>query len=177
MNLSLKSWSLFILTSMLFCISTANAEGWDLPTKQSPRPETTNGIPHIQIGADPMPELSEQLSNRVAKITGVELRNTIVGRAGSTGFWVDEATRLTRPDSLIRGREFAHCHPDGSLHASLPAELALKAIEKGWAIHHPWAANKAGLEGFVMIYTPMTTQELDVVVQLVEESYRFVTTR
>jgi len=145
-----------------------------LPKRDTPRPVTTDGIPHIQIDVEAVPEIVAELLDRVSTIPGVELRRTIVGRAGSTGFWVEDDTKLARPESIIRGREFAHLHPDGSLHASLPPELALNAVDAGWAIHHPWAAKKRGLEGFVMIYTPMSDDELDVVFELVKESYAFV---
>ncbi len=177
MKLSLATRLAIILTGMVWSMSTAYAQDWNLPEKKSPRPETTTGIPHIQIDVESVPELSAQLSDRVSKIEGVELQSTNVGRAGSTGFWVGDSISIARPESTIRGREFAHCHPDGSLHASLPVELAREAVEAGWATPHPWAARKPGLQGFVMIYTPTTQDELDVVVQLIEESYRFVTSR
>ncbi len=176
MQLTLKLRCLLIASVINIVFSTAAAEDWEMPINKTPRPQTTTGIPHIQIGVDPVPELSQQLADRVAKISGVELQNTNVGRAGSTGFWVSDSVAITRTESTIRGREFAHCHPDGSLHASLPKELASQAVEAGWAIHHPWASKKPGLQGFVMIYTPTTSEELDVVFRLVEESYRFVTT-
>lgn len=73
------------------------------------------------------------------------------------------------------GREFAHLHKDGSLHASLKPELAVEAIEAGWAVAHPWANQRKGWEGFVMIFTPTTSDELEVVKRLVEDSYSFVT--
>ncbi len=158
-----------------FWVMPVVAELANLPERTGPRPITTEGIPHIQIGVQAVPEISAQLLERVAKIAGVEQRGTIVGRSGSTGFWLQEDVALTRPESIIRGREFAHLHPDGSLHASLPPELAQQAIHTGWAIAHPWAAHKEGLEGFVMIYTPMSTAELDVVHQLIIESFKFMT--
>lgn len=151
------------------------AEPLNLPERNSPRPETTDGIPHIQIDVAPVPELSTELLQRVARISGVDLRRTIVGRSGSTGFWLSDDMKLARPDAMVRGREFAHLHPDGSLHASLPPEVAVEAIKTGWAVYHPWASKKKGLEGFVMIYTPQNTQELDVVFQLIVASYESVT--
>ncbi|MDD9922576.1 MAG: DUF5519 family protein, partial [Boseongicola sp.] len=72
-------------------------------------------------------------------------------------------------------REFAHIHPDGSLHASLSPELAKRAVETGWAVAHPWADQRPGWEGFVMIFTPTSESELDVVFGLVKDSYEFVT--
>lgn len=175
MNLSLKGWCLPIVATIAFWAIPAFAELRNLPNRETPRPLTTDGIPHIQIDVEAVPELSAELLHRVSKISDVELRGTVVGRSGSTGFWLNEEIKLARPDAIVRGREFAHLHPDGSLHASLPPSLAVKAIQAGWATPHPWAAKKRGLEGFVMIYTAGSTDELEVVFQLVMESYRFVT--
>lgn len=175
MKFSSRGYRLLILLVNIFWAIPTFAEPWSLINRETPRPETTAGIPHIQLGVNAVPELSAELLQRVAKIASVDLRSTIVGRSGSTGFWLHEDITLARPESIIRGREFAHLHPDGSLHASLPPELALIAIEAGWAIHHPWAAKKRGMKGFVMIYTPMSNNELEVVFRLVMESYGYVT--
>jgi len=74
------------------------------------------------------------------------------------------------------GREFAHIHPDGSLHATLPPERAQEAIAAGWAERHP-IVEQLGMSGLAMLYTPRTMEELDVVVELVVDSYNFVTGR
>ena len=175
MNFLLRGWCLLVVVTSACWAIPATAELRNLPIRESPRPVTTDSIPHIQIDVEAVPELSAELLRRVSKIAGVELRSTVVGRSGSTGFWLNEDINLARPDAIVRGREFAHLHPDGSLHASLSPELAVKAIEAGWAIQHPWAAKKRGLNGFVMIYTPVSKSELEVVFDLVMESYRFVT--
>ncbi len=175
MKLSLKVCCLLIsVAGTVWALSIA-AEDLKLPPRTGPRPVTTDGIPHIQIDVQAVPELSTELLQRVSEIAGIELRGTIVGRAGSTGFWLRDETKLARAGSMIRGREFAHLHPDGSLHASLPPELARVAVDAGWAVPHPWAASKPGMQGFVMLYTPESTEQLDVVFQLVQKSYRFVT--
>jgi len=175
MNFSLRGYCLLMIVTNVLWVIPASAELRNLPDRENPRPETTDGIPHIQIDVEAVPELSAQLLLQVSKIAGVELRGTVVGRSGSTGFWLHEDINLTHPEAVVRGREFAHLHPDGSLHASLPPELAVKAIEAGWAIHHPWAAKKQGMKGFVMIYTPVSMDELEVVLHLIMESYAFVT--
>jgi len=48
-------------------------------------------------------------------------------------------------------------------------------VQAGWAVAHPWADQRAGWEGFVMIYTPTTQAELDFVLQLVRVSYTYIT--
>jgi hypothetical protein len=60
-------------------------------------------------------------------------------------------------------------------HASLHLDTARTAIGAGWAVAHPWADQRAGWEGFVMIYTPITETELEVVLQLVRGSYTYNT--
>ena len=175
MRFSLRGCCLLIIVTNAFWAIPVSAELRNLPIRENPRPETTDRIPHIQIDVEAVPELSEELLQRVSEIAGVDLRGTIVGRFGSTGFWLHENIKLARPGAIVRGREFAHLHPDGSLHASLPPELAVEAIEAGWAIPHPWAAKNRGLKGFVMIYTPLSKDELEVVFHLIMESYGFIT--
>lgn len=147
----------------------------ELPTRTTPIPETTNGVPHVQIGVKPVPEISEALLDKVATIPGVDIRNTVISLPGALGFWINDDVAVARPEVIVGGREFAHIHPDGSLHASLPPALAQHAVNAGWAVSHPWANQRPGWEGFVMIFTPTNAEELDVVLDLVQASYDFVT--
>lgn len=154
-----------------------SAQEMNLPQRETPRPETTNGVPHVQIGVDANPELSKELLRRVATLPGVVLGETRVSLPGAIGFRLNGDVTLARPEAIVGAREFAHVHPDGSLHASLRPETARAAVEAGWATSHPWSNQRAGWEGFVMIYTPVTAAELDVVFQLVQSSYAYVTGR
>ena len=149
----------------------------NLPVRDTPRPQTTNGVPHVQLGVEARPKLSRELVRRVGEFPGVNVGATRVSLPGAIGFQLAEGVPVARPDVIVGGREFAHVHPDGSLHASLQPDVARDAVEKGWATPHPWAFQRAGWEGFVMIYTPVSEEELDVVYRLVESSYAFVTGR
>jgi phospholipase/carboxylesterase len=80
---------------------------------------------------------------------------------------------LAHPEAIAAGREFAHIHPDGSLHVSLPLERAREAVEKGWAEPHP-IAHYLGNEGMVMLYTPLDEVELEIIFGLILDSYNFV---
>jgi hypothetical protein len=91
------------------------------------------------------------------------------------GFRLADNLPLVRPDAIVGGREFAHVHPDESLHASLSRETARAAVAAGWATPHPWSDQRQGWEGFVMIYTPVSEDELEVVFHLVQSSYTYVT--
>ncbi|MEW2916618.1 luciferase family protein [Ruegeria sp. ANG10] len=153
------------------------AQTTQLPERTTPRPETTSGVPHVQIGVEAVPELTEDLLRRVNEIPDVEIRETVVSLPGAKGFWLADNIPLERPEVIVGGREFAHVHPDGSLHASLDPKTARAAIDSGWAVAHPWSQKRPGWEGFVMIFTPSSADELEVVFQLVLGSYNYVTGR
>lgn len=163
------------LVLAIIAASAAAAEPESLPVRTGAIPATTKGVPHVQIDVAPVPKISAELLRRVSTLPGVEIRPTVVSLPGAKGFWLNEKQPLARPEVIIRGREFAHLHPDGSLHASLSPELADRAVKSGWAIHHPWAKRRRNWAGFVMIYTPRSQDELDVVFRLVAGSYSFVT--
>jgi len=150
----------------------------EIPMRDGPRPETTQGVPHIQLGVAPIaPDLLDEMLRRVEAIPGVSVRPTVISLPGAKGFWLEESLSLAHPEAIVGGREFAHVHPDGSLHASLHPDWAKAAIRAGWAAAHPWAARRPGWDGFVLLYTPRTEAELDVVFRLILGSYSFITGR
>jgi hypothetical protein len=155
----------------------ATAGTLQLPARTMQRPATTNSVPHVQVNVETVPELNDELLRRVSGIPHVEVRNTVVSLPGAKGFWLADELPLAHPEVIVGGREFSHVHPDGSLHASLHPETARAAVKAGWAVPHPWANRRAGWEGFVTIYSPLTVDDLDVVFQRVLESYSFVTGR
>lgn len=159
----------------LATIAGAHAE--TLPQRDGPRPETTNSVPHVQLRLESKETLKRELLRRVSELPGVNLGATRVSLPGATGFRLQADLALARPDVIVGGREFAHMHADGSLHASLHPEKAKAAISAGWAVSHPWSQQRKGWEGFVMIYSPTSLAELEVVVSLIRGSYTFVTGR
>jgi len=169
--LSYKIWAGLI--SSLFIAGTSWAT--DLPKRQTPAPETTNSVPHIQYNVTPDPKLSAALIDRISDLPGVYTAKTTNSLAGARGFRLRSDTKVSRPSSLLGGREFAHLHADGSLHAFLPPVLAKDAIKKAWGTWHPWAGQNPGWDGFIMIYTPSSEQELDTVSELLKASYIYVT--
>jgi len=145
-----------------------------LPERQGPRPATTGSVPHQQIGVEAIPEVNAELFRRAFALPGVENRPSTFSLPGARGIWITNDVRIIRPDQIVSRREFAHIHPDGSLHASLPPDRALEAVEAGWAEPQP-IAERLGVPGLVMIYTPQTLDQLETVLQLVVDSYNFVT--
>lgn len=170
-------FTILAAASLFASVTSTFAQDVSFQNREGPRPETTNGVPHIQLDVEPVPELTELMLKHVEGFSGVALGSTRVSLPGAVGFQLNIDVSLAEPDAIVGGREFAHVHPDGSLHASLEPEMARAAVSAGWATPHPWADQRPGWEGFVMIYTPTTKAELDVVLQLVRGSYSYVTGR
>jgi|GEM_PF-729077 hypothetical protein len=182
MKMNFRTTGRFLLAGMLIMLGAtilasfpAFAASDTLPVRSGPAPYTSKHVPHIQVGVEAVPEVSAALLRRVEDMPGVSIRDTIVSMAGALGFWLDESIPTAHPEVIVKGREFGHIHPDGSLHISLSPGLAARAVEAGWAIAHPWAKTRPGWEGFVMIYTPRTMAEMETVFQLVRGSYEFIT--
>ncbi|GIW20696.1 MAG: hypothetical protein KatS3mg065_0992 [Chloroflexota bacterium] len=147
-----------------------------LPVRLGPRPPTTRGMPHMQLGVVPDPAIVAELARRAFALPDVVERPTVVSVPGARALWLTDAAPIARPEAIVAGRELSHIHPDGSMHLPLPVERAREADAAGWAEPHPIAA-ALGLDGLVLAYTPRTANELDVLWSLVIESYRFVTGR
>ncbi|WP_420334322.1 luciferase family protein [Roseibium sp.] len=179
----MKTWhtprhiAVAVLVIAGLALVSARAGEVRLPIRDGETPATTNRVPHIQIGAKAVPRLSDRLLQRVGTLPGVKIRDTVISLPGAKGFWLSENVDLARPQAIVGGREFAHIHPDGSLHASLPPDRAREAVKAGWAAMHPWANSRPGWEGFVLLYTPRTVEETDIVFQLLVDGYNFVTGR
>lgn len=148
----------------------------EIPNRKRPRPPTHQGMPHAQIGIRPVPDIHTELFRRCYSLPYVQNRPTVISVPGARALWLREDLPLAHPEAIAAGREFAHIHPDGSLHVSLPPERASEAVEKGWAEPHP-IAHYLGNEGMVMLYTPLDMDELNVVFGLILDSYNFVTGR
>jgi phospholipase/carboxylesterase len=148
-----------------------------LPQRTGLQTQTSGTVPHVQIGVNLVPAVNDELYRLAFALPEVENRPTIVSLPGARGMWLSDELTLIHPEVIVSGREFAHIHPDGSLHLPLPYDRALEAVEKGWAERHPWADERDGWKGFVMVFTPQSMAELDVVFQLILDSYNFVTGR
>ena len=146
-----------------------------LPERSGPRIQTSGTVPHVQINVEPVPAVNDELFRRAFTLPGVEDRPTIVSLPGARGMWLSADIPLAHPETIVDGREFAHIHPDGSLHAPLPYDRALEVDEKGWGERHPWASERDGWDGLVMLYTPQSMAELEIIFQLIVESYNYVT--
>ena len=146
-----------------------------LPPQCDSRPETTTGIPHHQIGVAPVTEVNEELFRRVYSLPGIENRRSVI--AGWRSLWLTDEVNVVVPEAVINGsREFGHIHDDGSLHIFLKPSRAVKAVAACWGVDHPFAKQQIpGWDGFVMLYTPRSINELNVTFQLIVDGYNNVT--
>lgn len=145
----------------------------NLPKRSVTRPETTTEIPHVQIGVEPVSEVNEELIRRVFSVPGIEKQVSVVGY--TRGLWIAEEVIVFKPQ-FIGGREFGHIHEDGSLHIFLEPSRSIEAVETCWAIFHPFVIEgRSGWDGFVMLYTPQSIDELDWTFQLIIDAFNYVT--
>ena len=146
-----------------------------LPEREGERRQTTGSVPHIQLDAEPVPEVDAELRRRAYLLPGVEDRDSVLSLPGARSLWISEEIDLARPDVIAAGREFAHIHPDGSLHVWLPVERATQVHQTKWGELHPWVDREGFWDGVVMIYTPETPAELEITMGLLVDAYNFVT--
>jgi hypothetical protein len=139
-----------------------------LPTRSGPPPETIGPRPHAQVSQTPPLALHRQLAARALELPGVQPADSLVSVPGALAFVLDEDAADGPPEAFQAEREFAHLHPehDGSLHMTLPPDVAEEAFEKGWGEPHPYS-------GTPLIFGPRDEDELEVVWRLLRASYEY----
>ncbi|MEM7271451.1 MAG: luciferase family protein [Actinomycetota bacterium] len=150
-------------------------EAIELAPRDGPRRETSGDVPHVQLDAAPVPELDEELRRRIFSLPGIEDRPSDRSLPGARGLaFVDQST-LARAEVIAGSSEFAHVHPDGSLHVWTSVASAAEIDGAGWGELHPWAERDGFWPGVVMVFTPETAAEVEVVLAVVVDAYNFVT--
>ena len=149
--------------------------GSALPQRDGPRRETTGDVPHVQLDAAPVAEVDAELRRRAFLLPGVEDLPSDRSLPGARGLAFTGELELARPDAISGSREFAHIHPDGSLHVWLPVARALEVDRTEWGEIHPWVGRRDTWDGVVMVYTPESLDELEVTIQIIVDAYNFVT--
>jgi phospholipase/carboxylesterase len=146
--------------------------GTRLPPRHGPLPDVTSGIPQHQTSQNAPSELQEELWERIVALEGVTSGPAPVGVEGTRSLFLDRAAS-TGPDAaflLPEPGEFAHLHPDGSVHVALPDELAYDALAKGWAVAHPLAGIRVS-RGMVLVPGPRDEAELATVAAIVTAAH------
>jgi hypothetical protein len=139
-----------------------------LPARRGPHPETIGPRPHAQVSQQSPPHIHKQLAARALELPGVSGADSLVSVPGALAFVLDEAMAGGPPEAFQAEREFAHLHPedDGSLHMTLPPDVAREAYRKGWGEPHP-------VSGTPLVFAPGDEDELEVVLRLLRASYEF----
>ena len=144
-----------------------------LPARAPPAAVTTGRVPHRQVNPLVSPAAIVELHERVFQLPEVEARASLLV-PGSTSIWIRPEIVVERPECIVAGREVAHIHGDGSMHATLPLGRIPDAEAAGWIERHPWAGQQPGFEAFVLIFVPRSSAEVTVLVELIREGLDFV---
>ncbi len=142
-----------------------------LPVRNTPRPRTHKGLPHVQLNVHPDPLIIKKMKKIIRSLPDIKPQNTRLAIPGSIGLWLDNKVKINR-EAVIAGREFAHLHPDGSLHICLPENLVQEVIRKGWGELYP-LAKFTNRNNILLIYTPQNEQEMRIISQLLRISRKY----
>lgn len=151
------------------------AQAVALPVREGPRRETSGTVPHVQLDADYVPEVDSEVRRRAFLLPGVENRESSRSLPGARALFLAPEIELVEADALGGGREFAHFHPDGSLHVWLPVARAQEVDDKKWGEVHPWADRDGFWDGVAMVYNPESPEDAEVALQIIVDAYNFVT--
>ena len=94
---------------------------------------------------------------------------------GAEALWLTDEGGHSCAEAFMRGNEFAHVHPpyDGSMHMMLGEDDVREMLEKNWGEQHPLVPLGRMPPSTVMVFGPRDPGELDVVLSLIDASYRF----
>ncbi len=146
-----------------------------LPTRSGDKPKTNYALPHEQLDQNPPSEIYQALKDRAFDFPFVERRPSIISVPGAEALWLQEEGGHGCAEAFMRGNEFAHVHPpyDGSMHMMLPEDLVSEVLEQGWGESHPLVPTGQAPQTLVMIFGPRNKMDLEVIMSLIGESYRF----
>lgn len=148
-----------------------------LPQRSGDRPEVSWTIPQQQLTQNGPPELQERLFQQIANLPGTSVGPSHISVPGARGLTLDDPAGPPQAFLVPQAAEFAHLHPtyDGSLHLALPPAQAADLVARGWGAPHPWAGTRLA-PGFVMVFGPRDTAELEIVTGIVAASHAYAST-
>lgn len=148
----------------------------DLPTRNGEPPKTHYGLPHQQRSQNPDEALYEALASEMfSNLPEATEQASGISVPGARALVLDDGVEPGPDEAFMVGREFCHLHPpyDASLHLCLPVERVGEVVDADWGELHPLAAAGRVPATRLMVYAPRDRDELEVVYELVVESYRF----
>ncbi|SHK07296.1 phospholipase/carboxylesterase [Pseudonocardia thermophila] len=147
--------------------------GGRLRPRAGPPPELSAGVPQFQVTQTAPDRVREQLWALLAALPGVTTGPATVGVPGTRSVRVPQDAAPESAFVLAAEGELAHLHPDGSVHTTLPEELAYDALTKGWAFAHPLAGVRVA-RGLVLVPGPRDEVEVATVLGIVGAAHRAV---
>ena len=146
-----------------------------LPQRQGKKPKTNYGLPHQQLDQIPPPEVYAKLKDQAFDFEFVERRPSVISVPGSEGLWLPEDGGHSCAEAFMRGNEFAHVHPphDGSMHMMLPETDVAELLERGWGELHPLVPEGRMPPTTVLVFGPRNEGDLDVILRIIDASYKF----
>ena len=144
-------------------------------SRRGPRPNMPAGLPHVQADQWPPAGLARRLLGHAAMMPNVQIRQSRMASPATSALSLVEGCAHGPWEAFIDGTEFCHVlpSPQSTIHLTLPAPLRIFAIERGWAEEHPVARMGALSPGLVTLYAPRDDHEFDVVLRLIESSWKF----
>lgn len=145
-----------------------------LPRRTGKPPATnTPAIPHTQLDQLPdSPAIDRLLTSRLFALPSVEQRPTVISVPGARGLWLADAAGAAPAHVFMAEREFAHVHPNLSLHVVLPEEQAQQVVFAGWGQWHPWVLDGRVEAAVVLVFAPRHVGEVEIVTRIVRCSWR-----
>ena len=123
-----------ILVSLLVAalwVGNALADELQLPARTSPIPQTTNGVPHVQIGVTVVPQIAAELLRQAELIPGVEIRETSSHFPAQRGSGSMKACPLPVPRRSLADVNSPICIPTAAcMH---PFRPSLQNMRSNWA--------------------------------------------
>lgn len=146
-----------------------------IPARQGPRPLTVPAVPHLQLDQYPPIQIIIQLIEQCLALPDVIERPSKIAELGTHALSLERNIGRGSIEAFIIDREFAHIHPlpQGSVHLALPPDSCEAVIDQGWGEFHPLTYSGLIPPTIIMVYAPRNLEELNVVFEFVQMSYRF----
>lgn len=148
-----------------------------LPSREGPRPRTTDRLPHSQLTQHGPDDIIAKLHAWCFALPSVNNEHSAISVPGARALVLHEGKDCNH-DAFMVGREFAHIHPhpdSGSMHVKLTAKDARAVVEAGWGEDHYLVTQGHYPAGLIMVFSPRNEGELEVVKTIVTRSYDFAT--
>ncbi len=148
-----------------------------LPIRIGEAPKIEAAMPQLQL-SDTSPEnIRKQLWDwAFSTFPKVRQETSKISVPSAQALWLHEDEDVAHADAFMLpsgGREFAHLHLDGSIHAIVDSETESEIIVKNWGVRHP-LYNTDGVKE-ILVYAPRNEEEIEVLKKVIIKSYQYAT--